>query len=432
MAHNLRSRLQRIREAGKTETRVSPASAVTGVPECDAGPPVLPGWERAGYKALKRSVVLELPRTLPAVLPLGLGIPVPDILRYARDQGMPEPGDLLFFDLETTGLSSGPGTVAFLAAFGRIIKVPGETSFRFKADQYLLLDYPGEAGFLEALLGEFKPWGAEGKPPLVITYNGKSFDSQVLRIRCLMNRLPPPFYYPGDLLHPCRRLWKKLLPSCSQGEIETSILGLDRTGDIPGYMAPDIWFAFLRTGDPSALEGICDHNLKDILGLGAIFNALTRIAGDPAGAEKELRLDTEALALGWRRAIRRYGEGPFGIGSAKTGEMLLAAAADRGCPRAMYALGTDLIAKKQYDEARRHFLDLTGDQYPGEIRAAAYRKLAIDAEWRLKDPEQALGYLNVSLALGETRITVKKELFSRRERLLEKIKHNGEPRLSES
>jgi hypothetical protein len=341
----------------------------------------------------------------------------------------------VFFDLETSGLSGGAGTVAFLAAFGRLIQgeIPDtgvrEGPFRLRVDQYLLLDYSGELDFLEALAEEFKgpasPGEGAGKPPLIVSYNGKSFDAQIFKTRCIMNGIFPPSYHPADLLHPSRRLWKRVLPSCSQGEIETAILGLDRTGDIPGALAPEIWFSFLRTGDFSSLGGICDHNVKDIAGLAKLFFALTAIARSPLEAAAAYHTDPESLALGWRDASRRDRRGIFGEEPEKTGLQLLAAAAGRGCPRAVYILGQDLLRQKRREEGRRCRLDAAGPQYPAQIRAAAYRALAVDAEWRLRDGEGALGFVEAALELEEIRDMVKAELCGRRKRLLRKTGRQG-------
>jgi hypothetical protein len=318
---------------------------------------------------------------VPGELPRALGILVPDLLRYGAV--LPGTGDLIFFDLETTGLSTGPGVVAFLAAFGRLA---GDS---LRVDQYLLLDYPGEADFLEALLGEFAPALPEGPPPLVTSYNGKSFDTQLLKTRCLMKGFSPPEYAQADLLHPSRRLWKRILGSCSQASIETAALGLNREGDVSGAMAPDIWFSFLKSGDPSELAGVCDHNIRDILGLLGIFCALCRIAEDPLGGGARYRCDRESLALWWRRAIRVHGETAFGAGTGRVGEALLQTAAEAGLCRAAYAYRRDL---------------------------------AIEAEWKRKDPASALRQVDLFLALDEIPGIMAENMFHRRERLLEKLR----------
>jgi uncharacterized protein YprB with RNaseH-like and TPR domain len=363
--------------------------------------------------------------------PPALGILAPDFSRYAAlgPAGYtPGPGDLLFFDLETTGLSGGAGTVAFLAAFGRLTdagspgampaarpREKGGGPLTLRVDQYLLLDYPGEDDFLQALLPEF------GGGPLVVTYNGKSFDSQILKTRCLMNGLAPPLYAQADLLHPARRLWKRVLPSCSQGELEAALLGIARTGDTPGALAPDIWFSFLKTGETGALLGICDHNLRDIYGLARLFGALAEIAGSPCRAGEKYRCDLEELALLWRQWLRRNRDSGFLPAAAETGAALLELALSRSYPRALYASALDLLREGRYEAGRRRLLDLVDRGGPAGLLAAAYRRLAVDAEWRLGDREAALVCTEAALAL-DIREGLRKDLDRRRERLLKHFK----------
>jgi uncharacterized protein YprB with RNaseH-like and TPR domain len=447
MGGNLRARLQRIREAGP----LPPPLPVK--PPAETRPsPGLSGWTSAGFKALKRSVMLDLPAAPMYPLPPSLPILIPDLLRYAAaaagsavgpeleppDRAAVSLEDLLFFDLETTGLSGGAGTTAFLAAFGRFTAGPGGSGQgrRLQIKQYLLLDYPGEPDFLEAALEEFSPSPASSgskKPPLTVTYNGKSFDSQILKTRCLMNGMTPPVFYHADLLHPSRRLWKRVLPSCSQGTIETEALGLDRTGDIPGSMAPEIWFSYLRSGgEPSAetaLLGICDHNLRDILGLAVLFNAFARIAADPLGAGI-YRVDPAALALCWREAARR-GNGNAGNRAAafppRPGEdaaetvetaRRLMEAAEKESPLVGYILGLDLIRDGFAGAGRRRLGALLKRTLPPALRAAACRTLAVDAEWRLRDRQAALEYTEAALGIDGTGPAMREDLRSRRERLL--------------
>jgi hypothetical protein len=352
--------------------------------------------------------------------------------------------DLRFFDLETTGLSGGAGTVAFLAGFGRFVQgapgmpdsrrgaqgeAPGKTGprYRLRVDQYLLLDYPGEGDFLSALLPEFLSPPLAGPeeglnipsgPPLTVTYNGKTFDIPLLRTRCLMNGMIPPDIPQADLLHPVRRLWKRLLPGCSQGEVETAVLGLDRTGDTPGALAPDIWFAFLRTGDGRDLSGICEHNVRDIAGLARLFAALTFIAEGPLPARGTYPYDLENLALHWRRICRRTPSLQDRDLLSETGRRLLAEAAREGHARAVFALAGDLFRERQFTLARAYLVPMISGEYPGYIKAVACRMLAIDAEWRLRDFTAALAYTDTALRLEDIPKSLREDLLGRRERLL--------------
>lgn len=385
MAHTLQARLRRIREGAASRVSTDSGGPYKGIRNTDHTAVSLPGpdWVSVGYLTAKRSIRALPSPAFPAKLPWSLSILVPDILRYPSSPVRVK--DLLFFDLETTGLSTGPGTVAFLAGFGRL------TGDGLRVDQYLLLDYPGENDFLEAVLKEFsgKAQPLDVSPPLVVNYNGKSFDTQLLKIRCLMNGIKPPEYAQTDLLHPCRRLWKRVLPSCSQAAIESHILALDRSGDIPGSLAPDIWFSFLKTGESTELVKICDHNARDIAGLLGILDALCKIAENPFKESEKFRCDLESLALWWHRAVHVHGEGPFGPGTVKTGEALLRASAEGGNRRAAYTY---------------------------------YRGLALEAEWKRRNPELALKYVDLFLALPEIQDTIGNEMFHRRKRLLEKLK----------
>jgi len=348
-----------------------------------------PLWAEAGHNTLKRELSLEIAGWLPRFFSEALAILVPDFLRFGK---IPQSENLLFFDLETTGLSGGAGTLAFIAAFGRFAS-PGSAGEKtsgnaggktvLKITQYLLLDYPGELDFIGKVRAEFEPEGVT--LPLVVTYNGKSFDSQIFKNRCLMNGLKPPRYFQADLLHPARRLWKKILPDCSQCTIETSVLGLDRSGDVPGALAPEIWFSYLKGGDEKDLLSVCDHNVRDISGLASILLALNEIASNPRG--RSFNFDEEALALFWHRTVKKNLRFFAARGSdadcEKTGTLLLEKAAKNGSP-------------------------------------CACQILAMDAEWRLKDANLALHYTNLALANSDIKESMREELKKRRIRLEKK------------
>jgi uncharacterized protein YprB with RNaseH-like and TPR domain len=386
---------------------------------------------------LKRVVNVDAAFGLPAAFPETLAILVPDLFRY---RPVPRAGDLLFFDLETTGLSGGAGTVAFLAAFGRFAEGGGsKPRGELLVTQYLLLDYPGEADFLKAAAAEFEPLG--GRAPLAVSFNGKSFDAQILKTRFRMQGLIPPAYCHADLLHPARRLWKRPLGDCSQKNLEASVLGLgpERAGDIDGALAPDIWFSFLKTGETGELLGICGHNVLDIKGLASLFLALGEIAASPLESRRKFSLDFEALALLWRKtllsgagfppapeAARPVAARTAAETAAGTGAELLRIAAEEGYPRAAYARAMDSFKEGRAAEARRLLLAITGrpegPALPPGLRAAAFRALAVDAEWRQADPETALARTEAALALEGLTEGLKGDLFKRRERLLRKRK----------
>ncbi len=177
--------------------------------------------------------------------------------------------NLLFYDLETTGLSGGAGTVAFLAGFGWIDKN------KLIINQYFLHDFPGETDFLLLIAEHLVP----GK--ILVSYNGKSFDHPLLRTRFLMKGLKLPVISEIDLLHTSRRLWKKRLPSCRLGVIEERILDIHRVNDIPGIEVPDIYFNFLKTNKSEPLEGVFKHHLQDIKSLAFLFSYIEGLWNKP-------------------------------------------------------------------------------------------------------------------------------------------------------
>lgn len=181
---------------------------------------------------------------------------------------------LLFYDLETTGLSGGAGTLAFLAGFGWI------ENGKLIINQYFLHDFPGEIDFLlliQELLGEDK---------ILVSYNGKSFDHPLLRTRFLMKGMKLPLISEIDLLHTSRRLWKNRLPSCRLSIIEEKILDIHRINDIPGIEVPDIYFNFLKTNITEPLEGVFRHHLQDIKSLASLFAHIEDLWTRPSNISK--------------------------------------------------------------------------------------------------------------------------------------------------
>ena len=374
MAGNLRDRLKMI-QGRKSAPAAERSSACADSERISALESF--GWESCGFQTLKRVIIADSPFRAKGRLPPALAIVVPDL----AGRKLPKIEDFLFFDLETTGLSGGAGTVAFLAAFGRMV------SGKLHITQYLLLDYPGENDFLEASLSQFK-----NENSVIVTYNGKSFDSQILKTRCLMNGIKPPEYYHADLLHPARRLWKNVIGDCSQGSIETRILGLDRSGDIPGALAPEIWFEFLKTGKHERLMGICDHNISDITGLSSILSAMISIAAAPF--DSQYHYDLERLALYWRDFVRFEESSDL----QRAGGRLLHLAVQQKYPRACYVYASDQLRGGREDEGRKGLLDISESDFPQNIKAAALRALAIDSERRLKDSAEALMFAKQGLA----------------------------------
>jgi len=383
MSQNLKARLSRIRNTSKSPPLIDDIISDEISDEKTFDKNTWPGWEREGNFVYKRKLFRKLPHFIPSSFSSSLSLLLPDLIPFCKNNSdiLIHIEDLLFFDIETTGLSGGAGTIAFLAAFGRFAKEG------IHITQYLLLDYPGENCFLEEALKEFESSNNGSNFPILVTYNGKCFDTQILKSRCFMNGFEPPSFNHADLLHSARRLWKKLLPDCSQGTIEERVLGLDRSGDIPGAFAPEIWFSFLKTNENADLLKICDHNVLDISGLSCLFLAMAEIADDPFMAIKNIPYDTEALAILFYRNFRKnptlYNEEEKGI--------------------------MELLMERA---ARNSFL-------PAAII------LAIEAEWSLHNYDLALQYTEYALMGSSLTESQMEELGKRKKRLLGKMERNS-------
>lgn len=192
-----------------------------------------------------------------------------------------------YLDTETTGLSGGTGTYAFLIGVARY--EAGE----FHLAQFFMRDPAEEPAQLLALEEFLAPCQA------IVTFNGKSFDIPLLNTRYLNHGWRTPFlnisHY--DLLHLARRLWKNRLPSRTLGSLEVQILGAGRSEeDIPGWAIPQMYFDYLRSGDPTPLKNIFYHNAMDVVSLAALFNHLADLLADPLHAAIQHGVDLLALA----------------------------------------------------------------------------------------------------------------------------------------
>jgi len=218
----------------------------------------------------------------------------------ARDGSMQrmEIAEAAFLDTETTGLSGGAGTYAFLIGIGRFV------SGTFTVRQLFMRD-PTEEG---AQLAELLAW-LEGTSGLV-TFNGRAFDVPLLDARFAMHGMVPPWRaWPHlDLLPPARRLWSRRLDSCSLGNLERSILGLERQDDVPGWMVPERYIRYQTEGDARPLVGVFKHNATDVLSMVSLAHRMARFWSQPDAERLDARdwlslARAHELAGAWRPAM---------------------------------------------------------------------------------------------------------------------------------
>jgi uncharacterized protein YprB with RNaseH-like and TPR domain len=217
-----------------------------------------------------------------------------------------KPADFVFLDTETSGLSGGTGTYAFMVGAGRF----EEDGFHLA--QFFMRDPGEEAALLEALTNFLAP------ASVMVTYNGKAFDAPLLQTRYRMHSMPVPFkdMVHLDLLPLARRLWRDRLPSRALKYIEENVLGAPRSSEeVPGYEIPYLYFDYLRDGDARPLMGVFYHNNMDIVALAAMLNHMNHMLVEPLHESIEHGLDRIALArlfedLGkWDLAAQLYERG---------------------------------------------------------------------------------------------------------------------------
>jgi len=177
----------------------------------------------------------------------------------------------LFLDTETTGLSGGAGTVAFLVGVGY---VEGES---LVIEQLMLREYADEPALLDRLGQRMADFDS------VCTFNGRNFDMPLLETRFTMNRMRDRWRALEnlDLLYPSRRAWKLRLGSCRLCNLEAEILGMPREDDLPGSEVPARFFQFMKTGEDALLDDIVRHNRQDIATLAKLLVRLCAINDRP-------------------------------------------------------------------------------------------------------------------------------------------------------
>ena len=274
-------------------------------------------------------------------------------------------------DVETTGLAGGTGTYAFMAGVGTIegevliVRQLFLTSPQYESSwlYHLRRIIPEEVGF--------------------VTYNGKRFDISLLEGRFILNRLPFPERVRGhlDLLYLARSFWRGVFPSCSLGDVERYALGVERESqDIPGWLIPELYHAFLTDGDASRLSGVFYHNYMDIVSLAALKGKLASLLeghGKPH----------EGLKAGDLWASKGSQEKAFALWRKAVEEM---ARADEPLKRLAYAHKS----AGRYKEAASLFEELLQLE-PRSIECLV--ELSKVYEHRLKDLDLALAYARRAL-----------------------------------
>ncbi len=237
-----------------------------------------------------------------------LGLPASIAAQIGNDAALEKTdlSRLVFLDTETTGLSGGTGTFAFLVGVGAF-DIPRSA---FVIQQFFLRTPAEEPAMLHALAEWLDGFDA------VVSFNGRGFDLPLLAARFTLARMRPKvLHLPHlDLLMPARRVWRGRLESCALSSLEQHILDVRRAqADVPGFLIPEMYMHYIRSGDAGEMPRVLYHNAIDILSMVSLSTRLIRIfaaatEADPAGRGGALS-PGDWLALGkWHTDLGRVAD----------------------------------------------------------------------------------------------------------------------------
>ena len=230
-----------------------------------------------------------------------LALPCADIAAILRDERLHDfdVRRTLFVDIESTGLSHGAGTYAFLVGLAW-----------FEDDelvvQELFLEDPSDEAALLTRFAELR-----ASRPYLVSFNGRCYDVHVLQSRLVLNRvydapesellLTPHI----DLLHLSRPVYKGCHENGRLQTLEREVLAVQRHGDVPGELIPSLYFAYLTNTDTAPLTPVFRHNAIDVLSMVALLSHLGAVLrAEPAALPAPVAANLGALWLARKRPRR--------------------------------------------------------------------------------------------------------------------------------
>jgi uncharacterized protein YprB with RNaseH-like and TPR domain len=315
------------------------------------------------------------------------------LLSHTRDEthsrrtraALADPAKWLFLDTETTGLAGGTGTYAFLVGLAWW-DVGG-----LQVEQFFMRDFADEHSLLHELAARIS------ERPVLVTFNGKSFDWPLLESRFTMTRsiAAPLLAAHLDLLHPARAVWKLRLGSVRLVDLERHVLDASRLGwhredDVASALIPQFYFDYLRGGSYRPLVGVVRHNQMDLRGLAALYAKINSLLGE----NSTLNGDVPSLDLfGLSRFLLRRGD-PDRAQSACLQSI------GRGLPGDVHARARRELAqmaKRRGDHERAAALwhEIITDPIDG---IHACEQLALYYERHRKNPARASEFAKLALA----------------------------------
>lgn len=281
---SLKKKLNRLKHHMTTEEKKQDIQTLKEEPQQTVNVPFLNKWEEHGAKPyfLDGSFSLVREVTYPINHQHGLYCfsDLFDVSKQWESSNMEHPlsnkensvSDMIFFDTETTGLGGGTGNTIFVIGYARVSRD------NVTVTQHILPSPASEIPMYQAFLADVGE-----SMQLACSYNGKAFDWPQIKTRhtLIRNEVPKlPAFGHFDLLHASRRLWKDTLPNVRLSIVEKEILNIKRENDVPGYLAPMIYFDFLKDPNPEGMIGILTHNEIDVLTLITLYIHISKLLLD--------------------------------------------------------------------------------------------------------------------------------------------------------
>ena len=284
---------------------------------------------------------------------------------------------MFFFDTETTGLGGGAGTSIFLLGYAFL------EDDHIKVRQHFLprpgFEIPFYQTFLEKVNYE-----------TLVTYNGKAFDwPQVVTQHTLLRRHLPklPDFGHFDLYHASRRLWKNKLDRVKLAVVEKEVLGFERKDDVPGYLAPIIYFDYVDRQNPEAVFKIMKHNEWDVLSLITLYIHLSALLLNDEELEHEDSFELARWFSSLKDRDRAIDSFVKGINESKHDEERL---------NVLFHLANEHKMNDNLEAAVELWEKVSFAKTP-EISCCALIELAKYYEHKRKSPAKALQYSNIAL-----------------------------------
>ena len=174
-----------------------------------------------------------------------------------------DPKEILFIDIETTGLSPKSSVIYLI----------GCAYYKFD-DWHLRQFFADKRGEEEELLNAFMEFAKDFK--ILLHFNGERFDLPFIKFKC-------DRFHIDDLLDNYKSIdiykrvapYKNILgvPDCKQKTIEL-FLGIDRTDVYTGGELIEVYKDYLIAQDEHSLELLLLHNADDVRGMFLLLPAL--------------------------------------------------------------------------------------------------------------------------------------------------------------